>query len=58
VCSSDLEKRGRDKGAWFFLSLLLGPLLAVLLLIAYPQEETAGEEKGARSGLSITHGTE
>jgi hypothetical protein len=34
------EKRGRGLGAWFWISIFLGPILAALLLLAYPIVET------------------
>jgi len=38
VCMA-AEKRGRERGPWFFLSLFLGPVFVVLVLIAYPPEK-------------------
>jgi uncharacterized membrane protein HdeD (DUF308 family) len=49
-------KRGREKGPWLFLSLILGPLFSLLLLIAYPQVENGSEEVEAVAELSITRG--
>lgn len=40
------DVRGRRRGPWFWLSVLVGPFLAVLLLIAFPAKF---EEAGSRS---------
>ncbi len=42
VCMA-ADKRGRERGPWFFLSLFMGPVFAVLVLIAYPPEREKGE---------------
>ena len=38
VCMA-ADKRGRERGSWFFLSLFMGPVFAVLVLIAYPLQK-------------------
>jgi hypothetical protein len=40
VVGTAADVRGRKRGPWFWLSFFLGPILAVLLLIAFP---AAGE---------------
>jgi hypothetical protein len=34
--------RNRGAGAWFLLSLIISPLIAVLLLLALPRREPGG----------------
>jgi hypothetical protein len=46
------QKRGRSGGAWFGMSIALGPILAVLLLLAYPSV-TEAERNGEEPTLSI-----
>lgn len=37
--ASAAKKRSRSGTAWFWLSIVLGPVFAILLLIAYPREQ-------------------
>ena len=46
-------KRGRDRGPWFFVSLFLGPIFAILLLIAHPIE-LDDETEESEAAFSIT----
>ena len=45
--SQAAHKWGRLRGPWLFLSLFLGPVFAVLVLMAYPLEDVKGEDAGA-----------
>jgi len=48
---SAAKARGYTGSTWFWASIVLGPFLAVLLLIAYPQRD---EDRGAGGdGMSI-----
>lgn len=38
------QKRGYNSGDWLLTSLLLGPILGALLLIANPAKAPSGEE--------------
>ena len=45
--------RGQSSGRWVWTSLFFGPILAALLLLAYPVTDAISED-GLRQGLSIT----
>jgi hypothetical protein len=45
------RQRGRSGSAWFELSVGLGPLFAIILLLAYPAETMAEDRE--RGDLSI-----
>lgn len=38
------EARGRSSGAWFWMGMFMGPILAVLCLLAYPEIEKNPDE--------------
>lgn len=42
------ERRGRDGLGWFFLSLLVSPLIALLLLVANPPDAEAIAKRDGR----------
>jgi hypothetical protein len=50
---SAAETRGYGSGRWFWASLFLGPILAALLLIAHPVNDSTDKD-GSGSGLSIS----
>jgi hypothetical protein len=49
VCAFVASQRGRSGIAWGFISLLISPLLALLVLIAIPSKRRALRRSGTRS---------
>lgn len=50
---SAAERRGFGSGRWFWTSVLLGPILAALLLIAHPVDRSDSGDDG-ENRLSIS----
>ena len=46
VVGAAANARGRDGGAWFILAILISPLIAVLMLLAFPVKEKSQRPKG------------
>ena len=42
--------RGRSGGAWFWMGIFVGPILAILCLLAYPEIEDQPSETESLSG--------
>jgi hypothetical protein len=45
IVGAAARARGRDPGAWFILAVVVSPLLAVLLLIAFPVREKSERQQ-------------
>ena len=46
VVGAAAHARGRDGGAWFVLAIVISPLIAVLMLLAFPVKDKRQQPKG------------